>query len=504
MRSLLGTALLVWAFGSLAQIPATPVLTVYRFNGPLEIPYYAADSFAASGTSAPSAGTLMQGTSLIPCLVIRDGISLTDPTGTPYVGFEVVVDPRTATLDSPERFRQAIAARQELRVPNHHCPAGTSQVISARLLYPLDKAPFFDPPRPMNPPGSSGGVSALDRIVRAFHDSEECAAVQRRLWGRRQALAGAWDAFIAKSADLGPPDLFKRARDLDYALRTALYEGHLGRGCSAYGACERNIVVLSIRNRAFGQCQPAQGCRFPGDVQGVASTPSQYNIWDEYLTQISGLTACYLRPDLADREPYARLQAMYAQSLPDAERVLYGSETELAEVFPGTPLSDLLATRHYYHAPAMGQCFPDHPRVEYISGAVARRGEDHALIANTRIAVGERLKDGYAFQLFRVHAEAERDRIELQDLYHGFAIDARKVSLGKPARCPAYGIPLGCPSLGTGRYRRVPSWLAQGRPVEIQCRIADRGKECTGSALLRPVSIGGACDTEMRPTADVP
>ncbi len=495
---------MVLAGGSLAQIPATPVLTVYQFNGPPEVPYQTIESLTGPQTSAQPAGTLMQGTSLIPCLVIREGVPLTDPAGMPYVGFEIVVDPRTATPDSTQTFKQAVAARQGLRVPNHHCPPGISQVIGVRRLYALDKAPFFEPPRSVAAPREPGGISALDRIVRAFHDSEDCAVVNRRLWGRRQSLEQAWESFIASRSDLGPPEMLKRARDLDYALRTALYEGHLGRGCSAYGACERNIVVLSIRNRAFGQCQQAQGCRFPGDIQGVASTPAQYNIWDEYLTQISGLTACYLRPDLADREPYGKLQAMYVQSLPDAERILYGSETDLMAIFPDTPLSDLLATRHYYHAPAMGQCFPNHPRVVYLSGAVAQRGDDFALLANTRIAVAEHLKTGYAFRVFRVHAEPDGDRVELQDLYPGFAIDARKVKFNKPANCLAYGIPSGCPALGTGRYRRVPSWLAQGRPVEIHCRPVDRGPACTESAVRRPVSVGGSCDTEMRPTAGVP
>jgi len=42
-------------------------------------------------------------------------------------------------------------------------------------------------------------------------------------------------------------------------MRTAIYEGHLDRGCNAYGACERNIIALSIRNRA----QPRPGRVLP-------------------------------------------------------------------------------------------------------------------------------------------------------------------------------------------------------------------------------------------------
>ena len=97
MRKFLLLSLLLFIFSpGWASIPATPVMTLYRFNGNLEIPYYDIESFAQSGPSRP-AGRLTQGTSLIPCLVIRDGRPLTDRQGTPYVGFEIVVNSRTAT-----------------------------------------------------------------------------------------------------------------------------------------------------------------------------------------------------------------------------------------------------------------------------------------------------------------------------------------------------------------------------------------------------------------------
>ncbi|MEE4378865.1 MAG: hypothetical protein V2J55_15340, partial [Candidatus Competibacteraceae bacterium] len=83
-------ALPVWA-----AIPATPVMTLYKFNGALDIPYYGVESFRRSGASSP-AGTLTQGTSVIPCLVLSNGRPLTDSKGTPYVGFQIVVDSRRA------------------------------------------------------------------------------------------------------------------------------------------------------------------------------------------------------------------------------------------------------------------------------------------------------------------------------------------------------------------------------------------------------------------------
>ncbi|MCB1687581.1 MAG: hypothetical protein KDI33_03815, partial [Halioglobus sp.] len=68
---------LATAHSAQAAIPATPVMTLYQFNGDLEMPYYDAQRFQGSGTASP-AGKLAQGTTLIPCLVLRDGRPLAD------------------------------------------------------------------------------------------------------------------------------------------------------------------------------------------------------------------------------------------------------------------------------------------------------------------------------------------------------------------------------------------------------------------------------------------
>lgn len=501
MRYLLGALALMAAIPAQAAIPATPVMTVYQFNGPMEMPYYDADRFARSGAASP-AGTLTQGTSVIPCLMIRDGQPLTDSSGTPYVGFEVVVDPRNASRASTDVFKRALDERKSMKVRNHHCPPGVKNVINVRNLYALEKAPFFEPAR-AGRGGAPGGDSELDRIVRAFHASTQCEDVNRRLTGRRGALERAWDDFIRANGRLGSETTLARAKHLDYAMRTAIYEGHLDRGCNAYGACERNIILLSIRNRAVGQCLSRQGCRFPGDFQGVSSSVSQYNIWDEYLTQISGLTACYLRPDLASNDYYAKIQAMYGQTVGDAERILFGSERDLQSLFPENRLADLTRMRHYYHAPAMGKCFPNHDRVEYMSGAVARDGNDFALIANTRIKVGPASGDGYRFEAFSFDETPERDIVRIEDNYPGFVVDGRKVELRAPRNCPPYGIPSGCRTGTAGRYRTTPSWLPSGEPVEIACKIDDLGESCRGRGTLRTARVGGVCDKEMRPVAGV-
>ena len=66
---------------------------------------------------------------------------------------------------------------------------------------------------------------------------------------------------------------------------------------------------------------------------------------------------------------------MYAQNVGDVQRILFGTDADLLELFPGASLDDIKRTAHYYHAPAMGKCFPQLEGVEYMTGAVASRGE---------------------------------------------------------------------------------------------------------------------------------
>ena len=484
-----------------AAIPATPVMTLYKFNGPLQVPTY---RIGSNGPGA-RAGSLTQGTSIIPCLVIQNGRALTDAKGTPYVGFEIVVDASKASGQSAtQTFKRTFTKRESMRVQNHHCGPNVREVVNVRNFYALEKPPFFDPPGKGNQKAAEReGKTTLDEIVRSFHNSPQCANVNKRLTGRRDRLASAWDGFIAKNNGRWDKTQLARAKHLDYTLRTAIYEGHLDRGCSAYGACERNVVVLSVRNRAIGQCLKRQGCRFGGDFQGVAADPSQYNIWDAFLTEISGLTACYLRTDLANKDYYDRIQAMYAQNVGDAERILYGSESDLRDLFPGNSMSDLTKLRHYYHPPAMGKCFPQEDRIEFMSGAVAENGSDHALIANTRIKVGAKMGSGYKFQAFRFDQEDWGDQIRIENSYPGFIVDGRKIRLGGGGGCTAYGVSSGCRFSKVGRYRRTPSWLSAGKPMGLNCQVQDRGESCTGGGRKSSITVGGSCDVDMMPVTGV-
>jgi hypothetical protein len=54
-----------------------------------------------------------------------------------------------------------------------------------------------------------------------------------------------------------------------------------------------------------------------------------------------------------------------------------------------------------------------------------------------------------------------------------------------------------------GRYRTVPSWLDAGTPLALTCHIQDQGESCRSAPSLKAVTVGGVCDTQMRPVAGV-
>jgi len=163
----------------------------------------------------------------------------------------------------------------------------------------------------------------------------------------------------------------------------------------------------------------------------------------------------------------------------------------------------LKGLRHYYHPPAMKKCFPNHPRIEYMSGAVARNGDDYALIANTRIEVGRKVAGGYLFKEFSFKPDKGRDVITIQDNYPGFVVDSGKVSLGNSRKCSPYGVPRGCKFKSIDRYRTTPSWIRAGRPAKVNCRVRESGEDCLGMGSEKTVSVGGPCDIEMQPFSGI-
>ena len=93
-----------------------------------------------------------------------------------------------------------------------------------------------------------------------------------------------------------------------------------------------------------------------------------------------------------------------------------------------------------------------------MAGAVARHGDDFALIANTRIEVGDKVGKDYRFRSFRVEETEARDVVDIRDDYPGFLVDGRKVTLAPPSGCRPYGIPAGCPPGAASGRRRRCTW----------------------------------------------
>ncbi|MEN6489208.1 MAG: hypothetical protein ABFD66_10100, partial [Smithella sp.] len=426
---------------------------------------------------------------------------LTRKDGAPFVGFQIVVDAGKAPPDSANILRKVFHERQSMTVSNHHCDGSVANIIDLRILYPLQEVPFFDPlvATAINIK-ESPGQSNLDRIVRAFHNSASCGEVSRNLSKLRMALEKAWEQFIRDNTGRFSADELEKDRHLDYTMRTAIFEGHLDRGCNSYGGCERNIIALTIRNRAREHCSKRQGCLEQGDYKGVATKVSQYNIWDEYLAQVTGLTSCFLRNDLVNAvyNDYIRLQRMYEQSVADIESILFGGDADLQRIFPGASLKDLRMLRHYYHAPAMGKCFPRHDGVKYVTGAIAAKNNEYILIANRRIRIDRQAGNGYLFRDFIVRPTDEKDEVQIVDNYPGFVVDGRRVNAQRLSRCVPYGIPGACAGGEVGRYRRMPPWHRSGKSIELSCRINDRGENCQNGASWKSVTVGSSCDTQMR------
>ena len=278
------------------------------------------------------------------------------------------------------------------------------------------------------------------------------------------ALEKAWEQFIRDNKGRFSVSELDKARHLDYTMRTAIFEGHPDRGCNSYGGCERNIIALTIRNRAKEHCSKRQGCLEQGDYKSVATKVSQYNIWDEYLTQVTGITSCFLRNDLVNtaNNDYTRLQRMYEQSIADMESILFGGDSDIQRIFPEASLKDLKMLRHYYHAPAMGKCFPQYDGVKYMTGAIARKKNEYILIANRRIRIDRKVDNGYFFRDFIVQPTEEKDDVQIVDNYPGFVVDGRKVTSPRSSRCVPYGIPTGC------TWQR--SWTISSNAALVQVR----------------------------------
>ena len=379
-----------------AEIPATPVMSLYQFNGAREVPYYAVDDFRAQWPGRP-AGTLAQGTSLIPCLVIRDGEPLTDAKGTPYVGFELVVDARKAT---GQRTRMPSSA------PSPGARGSWYAIITAARRCSTSSTCASSMPwrrrhsstRPEAGGRQEAGKGGLDAIVRAFHNSSQCADANRSLLGRRGGPGVGLGGFSSDQSRRlvrgdwpGPRGSTTRCAPPCSRVTWSAAATPMGPASATSLPCPSAI--------APGRAAPArQGCRRNGDFQGVSSNVSQYNIWDEYLTGISGLTSCYparrpgrralLRqaPGHVRPEPAGRGGHPVRQRRGPARGSSPGRRSRTSRICATTTMPRPWAS-----------AFPTTTGSSSSPGPWPRKGGDFALIANTRIQ--RRRQGGRGLQL---------------------------------------------------------------------------------------------------------
>ncbi len=149
------------------------------------------------------------------------------------------------------------------------------------------------------------GALTIDRALRQFHNSI-CTASG----SGRDALLKKWEVFVASKKDKRAQQVARNAQHVDIVARTiigeAQNEGHLFDPRKIQNltkeifhphavSCQRDIIALSIRNRAQTKRFKEFGHRYLGDFTGAASTDSQYNAWFPHLVGHMNhrITSCF-------------------------------------------------------------------------------------------------------------------------------------------------------------------------------------------------------------------
>jgi hypothetical protein len=131
----------------------------------------------------------------------------------------------------------------------------------------------------------------IDQALRQFHDTICTAPGQDQ-----NALLMKWKKFIESKTDEHSRQIALNAQHVDIVTRTVMGESQrqeamLGpeslqerrkRAFHPFAeSCQGDIIALSIRNRAYAgkNSRKLFGLSYPGDFTGVASSPSQFNLW---------------------------------------------------------------------------------------------------------------------------------------------------------------------------------------------------------------------------------
>jgi len=364
-------------------------------------------------------------------------------------------------------------------------------------------------------------------LIKEFHNTT-CNRKVPQGQSQRKGLLRKWDHFVREKSQVskGAHALAKKAREIDIATRTALYEGNIDNGCTSYAICERDIILLTIRNRAKDKrCRKSYrvfGCKRLNDFAGIASSPSQYSIWSENFMNNTYITSCFLRDDLSKNnsptregeKDYRKKIKIFKNTIQRAEKILYSRSGELEKMFKilnkkkGQRLN---AIKHYYHPEAMPRCNPDYySKSALIEAAYVEMNGKYYLLRQRRIIPEKSERsDMYSFKVFAP------DTLKPLDLYPGGQIHRSFIDFRDHYTCTSYGVPEECYDQSSSddiTHRKMPDWYLRIKSKgswspELMCNISEEmGEDCseekTVDAKKRPVP-GGFCNKKFIPVGGV-
>ena len=393
-------------------------------------------------------------------------------------------------------------------------------------------------------------LALAEKYVREFHNSK-CESLRIKnpedsnMELEINALFKEWDQFAVQKRSARPAHAraLVLAKELDIVARTITFEGHplsmLEREkdetatpakCKTpedcpISSCEQRVVALTIRNRAnHPQCKSQFGCRAVGDYFGVATKPSQFNIWMPSMTH-RFIATCFLKdgietapPGNADFEAYRNRARQFRFALDASGRVLYGADWGIRNARTGTPLTSLT---HYFHPRGMPGCDPDTYDRRYTASTryVRTQGakSDYALLLGKTVlmpagTLPRETKAIIASALTSEEKAAAKKRGEKNISYEFIPFhpngDSRewiletsglsKITSSNVCLRGGLGALVGNPNLcpnADAQFYTAPRWGFQGSVEQMELTCAFESN--------RIVKLGGQCDSRMQPIGKV-
>jgi hypothetical protein len=465
-------------------------------------------------------GVLPAHTAVLPCVIIKDGV--------PFLGFneifrEPVADiPETSQLSNVleaaytfqtkreaelTNLRKIEKEYQDKKVQSMDCVDQVDGIIPLRALFAKRLEVKYTPVSPQSLPFTNTD-STPRGLLKEFHNSVYCASAELKLGSRKKNLIHHWDLFINEKLKKNPKlkESLRRAKNIDFAARTALYEANPEGGCSEKSQCEKDLIMLTIKNRSD---LPSFGSLYPGDVVGVSTIENQYSIWSETIADMTYITSCFLREDLENAPAdYQKVARMYEQSIGRAEKILYD---DLSTVFNTQGKTDAKDLRHYYHPGAMEVCYPQFDNLKTIPEAYANYHGKYFPVKDEFVFVYKTNDPNkFTFKVLKKNNNGTIDPIDdvitFESQYGDATLPLEMIKpYVLPPRCSPYGINPKCNAQNPVYYRTYADWLNLGYVPEISCRdVETSGKSCDMSVnVVSDVTVSGPCNRSFSPIAGI-